>query len=417
MRISSEAMAISAWINSEDLSALDKLGLTEAHFKGYREEYRWVRDFTLRYQRTPALSELVSRYPDFIHTEDVDDPRYYADDIKAGYSKRDMLRKMRSASEHLSQGRVSEARDELAGVTVETSRQDVVSAFDKDAFMEGYEREDTSLRVHVPWPTLQSVTGGIGEGEYWVVGARPGQGKSWVLASMAVEAAYEGRKVLFASLEMSLEQMRARTAGILAHKIGFDNVDIQAIIEHREDRSKVRRMFDENNANMPGELKIYDTSQGWVSPALIRGLASEADMIVVDYIGLMRNDAGKRAVDDWRIAAAISNEIKEIALSYSTRVVAASQINRTGEAEELGWRPPKMSSLSQSDAIGQDADRVVTLRDYKDGATKVMGIEKNRHGANSMTERYLWFGADINAGNLDEVSRQEADDLDMEYGI
>jgi replicative DNA helicase len=144
---------------------------------------------------------------------------------------------------------------------------------------------------------------------------------------------------------------------------------------------------------------------------VVRARAADYDLNVVDYIGLMKPDGNGRAVDDWRVMAAISNELKEIALGANTRMLVASQINREGDNS---LAPPKLKNLSQSDALGQDGDVVLTLMKYRRqaGATH-FSIEKQRDGE---ADVQFWSRFDVDTGNYDEITRDEADELTDNWG-
>jgi replicative DNA helicase len=103
--------------------------------------------------------------------------------------------------------------------------------------------------------------------------------------------------------------------------------------------------------------------------------------------------------------ASISNMLKESALSVGTPIVAAAQINRDGDS--AGWRPPKVKNLSQSDALGQDGDVVLTHKQYGKTAM-VYSVEKNRNGEQGS----LFFTAfEPDTGNMREINKATAENL------
>ena len=138
---------------------------------------------------------------------------------------------------------------------------------------------------------------------------------------------------------------------------------------------------------------------------MVAARACEYDLIIVDYVGLMAQDGGGRAIDDWRVMASISNALKITALSQKTALLCAAQINREGEN---GSSPPKVKNLAQSDALGQDGDVVLTMRSKPHDVATHFSLEKNRHGASGIQ---FWTTFSPNTGVFTEISRDHADDL------
>lgn len=148
---------------------------------------------------------------------------------------------------------------------------------------------------------------------------------------------------------------------------------------------------------------------GRVSPGVVANRAQDYDLNIVDYVGLMYTDDGRPAIKDWREMAEISNQLKEIALSKSARIIGASQINREGDTH--GRRPPRLKTLAQSDHLGNDGDVVLTMKRY--GLATVLSAEKNRHGE---AERLFYTNFLPNDGDFREIDADTAEErrLDAE---
>ena len=228
------------------------------------------------------------------------------------------------------------------------------------SFLDDWDREQ--LAMDTPYRTLNRCTGGMRPGQLWYVAARPKQGKSAHLVNIVTKAVLDGNRVKFFSLEMSEPEVRARFHAALARINGVRGITLTKIRDKSVDLHAYKGFVSELQdqiENSGGALDIHTPADGLVTPGAIAASASEYHLNVVDYVGLMRSDGGQRAVDDWRNLAAISNDLKIIAASQRTTVLAASQINREGEH---GKEPPKLVNLAGSDALGQDGDLVITLR-------------------------------------------------------
>jgi replicative DNA helicase len=262
--------------------------------------------------------------------------------------------------------------------------------------------------VELPYPTLQRFTGGIRQGNLWYVAGRPGQGKSAHLVVMSRKGLLTGNRVLFHSLEMSEEEVRARFHACLATEMGYPSITLSNLRDRSVDRDTYKRFIGELADRMKdtgGHLDVHTPADGPVSPSTVAARCGEYDMTVIDYVGLMAQDGGGRAIDDWRVMAGISNALKTIALAQGTAMVCAAQINREGET---GSAPPKVKNLAQSDALGQDADVVLTMRAKPHDVATDFSLEKNRHGSSGI-RFYTTF--DPNTGGFTEITGEHAEDL------
>ena len=115
--------------------------------------------------------------------------------------------------------------------------------------------------------------------------------------------------------------------------------------------------------DLPGELIIKEYPTKSASTETIkqhierlkkRGI--EPDMIIVDYIQLMR---GTLNYKDGRVqeVSEITQGLKAIAKELSIPVVALSQLSR--QVEQRDNKKPQLSDLRESGSIEQDADVVM----------------------------------------------------------
>jgi len=106
---------------------------------------------------------------------------------------------------------------------------------------------------------------------------------------------------------------------------------------------------------------------------------------------------------DWQAIAGLSAELKGIAMRYGVPIVAAAQINRMA----IGSDVPGAEHLAGADAIGQDADCVVTMKQMSRHIIK-MKLAKYRHGSDGQE----WFNEfRPNTGCFKEVSGDSAQDI------
>ncbi len=120
------------------------------------------------------------------------------------------------------------------------------------------------------------------------------------------------------------------------------------------------------------------------------------DVYFLDYITL----AATRGDGGWQDLGNFSKDLKTIGKDYQCGMVSAAQLNRDG----IGREPAGPEALAQSDAIGQDADAVITAKKVSESVIK-MKMAKYRHGRSG----YTWYSQlDMDRGIFREVTKNEA---------
>ncbi len=206
---------------------------------------------------------------------------------------------------------------------------------------------------------LDRMTGGLQPSDLIIVAARPSMGKTAFSLNLAYNAAAQGHKVAFFSLEMSAEQLQARLMSIVT-RVPLNRVRQPHYLKD-EDWQKLYQGAD----RLEVDLYIDDT------PALrtmdlrakCRRMKSRIglDMVMVDYLQLMRTSQRSISSREQEISD-ISRTLKAVAKELDIPVIALSQLNR--KLEDRDNKRPQMSDLRESGAIEQDADVIMFL--YRD---------------------------------------------------
>lgn len=402
-----ESLMISVILNTKDPDAVAALGVRPEHFSAYRDEYEWVNRYYREYQSIPTVEQLRSKFPGFRGDNEITDGRYPAKELSREFARKRLLRSISEATSDIELGDVETAYRRFSDLSLEeftTTPENLLAA---GTFLDDY--DDKTPTIDFPWPTLQRKTGGFGLEQFGIFAARPSQGKSWALVKMAAEAAFAGYRVMFWSLEMSKRSLQVRTHAILGNKIGWGSqVNAFDMLHRRYSRDDYQLLLRELEEKTTGTLHIHDQANGKVTPSAIAARASEYDITFVDYIGLLSNDRGNSSIEDWRVAAEISNSLKNVAKAKKCRIFAAAQINRAGDVGENSPIPPKKKDLAQTDAYLQDADFLVTMTRMRGGHAAAYSLEKNRDGEDG-ARFYTKFIA--NQGDFTEITRAEAEDL------
>ena len=207
---------------------------------------------------------------------------------------------------------------------------------------------------------LDKVTSGFQKSDLIIIAGRPSMGKTALATNIAFNAAQKlqesGKKsaVAFFSLEMSSEQLSTR---ILAEQSRIKSNDIRRgrISDEQFDK------FIETSKNI-SELPLYIDETPAISIAAMSNRARRIkrlfglDLIVVDYIQLMRGSGNNR---DGRVQeiSEITQGLKAMAKELKLPVIALSQLSRA--VEQRDDHKPQLSDLRESGSIEQDADVVM----------------------------------------------------------
>lgn len=208
---------------------------------------------------------------------------------------------------------------------------------------------------------LDDLIGGLFAPDVIVLAGRPAMGKTSLAANIAHTVAMRDYGVHFASNEMSAEQIAQRALSRASYgqdgqfpyrsfRRGGVPLDFAA--------SLVRRM--------PETLVIDDTGGQTLAhlTAQLRATRKQVgrlDLVVIDYLQLMRDEAIRRG--DTAEITALTKGIKQVAKDFGVAIILLSQLSR--DVEKRDDKRPHMSDLRQSGSIEQDADIILfAFREY-----------------------------------------------------
>lgn len=216
--------------------------------------------------------------------------------------------------------------------------------------------EPVSPVLSTGFRALDGLAGGMGRGNLWILGGRPGMGKTALAQCIALNVAWQQESAAFFSLEMSRAELSARS---LASESGVPSTgplppDARAALREAADR--IRRLplwIDDTPGLQLAELQRRARALAARSRAKGRRLA----LIVVDYLQLLSvpHIAGRKRSDE---IAEVSTSLKALARQLDCAVLALAQLNRESERDS---RRPRMTDLRDCGQIEQDADWVGIL--------------------------------------------------------
>ena len=235
-------------------------------------------------------------------------------------------------------------------------------------------------RITTGYDCLDEALGSFCGGDYIALGASTGTGKTTIALNLSRMMCLQGRKVLFCSLEMPIEQLRNRfnciNTGLDARKYRTCGFTPEELEKYKLGLSELDQwsLYVLCDYNLTVEkLKAY---------AIEQKKNFGLDCIVIDYLGLLSGYGNKSSYE--RVSA-LSRNIKVMATELNVPVLVLVQLNRDSKSREN--KRPVLTDIRESGAIEQDADFVLfAYRDYmfsgdyskKDDLEII--VAKNRHG-------------------------------------
>ncbi|MBM4707854.1 AAA family ATPase [Rhodococcus hoagii] len=242
-----------------------------------------------------------------------------------------------------------------------------------------YHSDEQVSALPLPWEHLnEALAGGLHRKRTYIIGARPGGGKTLMALNAAVGVAEAGYKTLAISLEMPEKEAVSRILSSGAE------ANYSQVTSGEIDQQNLRRLALYTEGRVQDtELWIYDKSAQTVEQICAQARRLHAsvglDALFVDYAGIVkptdRTVARHTQLD--HITWTFSNLAKELDIA----VVYASQLNRGPESDNT---KPKKSDLRESGALEQNADVIILLHHEKiDGihtGDVTVILAKNRTG-------------------------------------
>ena len=224
--------------------------------------------------------------------------------------------------------------------------------------------DDTVTGTPTGYRGLNKLTHGFQKGEFIVLAARPGVGKTALALNLAYNAASRGNKpVGYFSLEMPATTLFKRLVANES-RVRYDSLLTGFGLSKNNTRLKIIQACESLS-----KMKIYvdDTSgiQLLDLVAKVRTLYNrepELGLVVVDYIGLVNTNLRNKS-DRHLEVQLVSQTLKKLALELKIPIIGVAQLNR--KVEDRPGGEPQLSDLRESGSIEQDADIVMLLHQPK----------------------------------------------------
>lgn len=258
-----------------------------------------------------------------------------------------------------------------------------------DEFMDGIAKGVIEPAIPTGWREIDRMTGGLGKGEMWILGARPGVGKTSFGLTLVDSLCSRGYGVGFFELEMRDRDVMQRLASIQSGvpyatirsgKIPEADLKLYTMAKQRSD-----------SWNMQLSTESYQPLSSILPQMRRMVIHDKVSVVVIDYLGLINFGAGSDSRRDKisHAAKVLRNQAKDLGIT----LILMSQLNRESPED------PKLWHLRESGALEEDADVVLLLnRDIENTPSDVtvphessVTIAKDRKG--STGKLYLNFSS------------------------
>jgi replicative DNA helicase len=283
-----------------------------------------------------------------------------------------------------------------------------------DAAVKNSSRPGGLVGVTTGYRELDDITGGWRGGHFVLLAARPSMGKTTLALGMAVGAASASARVLFVTREMPQIAIGAKLTAGLAPVPGTaaergrlrDRTATGQFVWNPIDDQHIALMVAAQRAMTTRHLIIDECRAGTIAAIRSRARREKRrgglDLVVVDYLGLLRVPELERSDNETLRYTRLSMETKALAVDLDVPVLMLAQLNRGPEGRED--KRPGMADLRQSGSLEQDADVVMFL--YREHYYLTRMPVKRRPGESeeSVSNRSsVWAAAEAAARGRAEV--------------
>jgi replicative DNA helicase len=227
-----------------------------------------------------------------------------------------------------------------------------------------FHKKDRFLGVPTGFIDFDNLTSGLQPGNFIIIAARPGMGKTTLVLNMAQNIAIEqNRPVAIFNFEQPAQDIALRMLSAEA------KIDYQRLRTGKFSEEYWAPLGQSIGRLGEAPILINDnrgmTVQGLRAEARrLKGEHEDLALIIVDYLQLLRG-SGRYHAREQEISE-VSRALKILAWELNIPVLACAQLSR--EVERRPNKQPQLSDLRESGAIEQDADLVAFLyrEDYYD---------------------------------------------------
>lgn len=303
-----------------------------------------------------------------------------------------------------------QATDDLAGIAASAKggkhRRGIPVYEALDKLMRDIESQanaETPIAIPTGLPRLDNLLGGLLPGRFYVVGARPGMGKSILATNLAKAAARAMFPADYYSGEMGAEEIAAR----LGCDIDFDRcfsekmkpLVYQHFVNMKAGAQEIHRLAEARVKLAELPIEFFDA--GRLSIEYINATARRRHrlnpvrrLILVDHLQKVHWEGKPRDASRVQEISEITGQLVTLAKDTGASIVALSQLSR--DLENRDDKHPRQPDFRDGGSVEQDADVLIGL--YR---PMRYAVEKIRQAKNEEQRLSAIAAADDAKGKLE----------------
>lgn len=252
-------------------------------------------------------------------------------------------------------------------------------------------------------PTIQSLTGGLHNGHFWVIGGFSSTGKSAVACNIVRDVLKDrGRWVGIISTEMTQEQYLVRMLSLMS------NVPQRSIRDRlpTESFDSAQALKEAETELARANLRVFDTVYRMSDIRLQAQRMKETtglDVLLIDFLQNVSGTSGDEVADAREVA--IQSQL--LAKELNCTVVAFSQVSNEMARYQQDGGDNNYYSFKGSGAIRDAADVGIMLKRDRVKQSPILDfhVVKNRHGELAVVPTHM----DLPTGRITEMEAGEED--------
>ncbi len=385
MRSDLEARLLATLRSAEDFAKLGEIGITRNSFEHYRIVYDHIEGMIEKTGRVPRLLDLKQTFnlPNVV-TRNAQEFDYLIDEAGRFQMVQGVQKLIdENVSEHgedptaLIEGLVRDLSNMSPTAESQLSLTDS-SMVERMAKYEIWARDPERKGIPTGISFFdEKVKLGWLPGEVVGLVGRTYVGKSWLLMFFGQVAWQAGKRVLFVSPEMSVEETEARFDGMLMARndILIDVTDLyRGYIPNEKMKNLAKKV-----AAKKSWVTYSSSEEGRFGLATLGRLVRHhrPDLLIVDGLPLLESEGSKRQ-QVWESIKDLSYGLKHLAVRQNIVILVSHQATR--RAHNIA-RPPGLHEISLGDAFAQACDRVLALSrpEHGEGILRIT-VQKFRKG-------------------------------------
>lgn len=414
-----EIQAINQILKNKTLDIINKEGVEPSYFLSNKEHIDFILSHKQTYGVIPDVVTFSTQFKDFPIVDVNESVTYLADKLREATLFQRVVPVVNTFRDKMTKDSVDATEYLMGAIQDVKSSIQFKKSIGTDIITNASERYTDYLNrvsaggllgITTGIPELDEATCGWLPEDHVVLFARTNEGKSWIAEYLAVQAWKSSKKVLYYAGEMSALMMGYRFDTL------YRNISNTQMLMGNAEICEDYKQYTDQLSQGAGFHVVTPVDFGGKKPTIaqIENLCIELniDLVILDQLSLL--DDGKQSDNKTSRYANISQDIMLASKRLQIPFITVAQANREAEKDKKAKEDtPQLHHVEYSDAIVQDATRVVAIK-FSEGILKV-SLKKNRFGGKNVDVLLKW---DIDKGIIEPMlDVEELEQMGEEYGF